>query len=603
MNGIKFKHLIILLLGIFFFSCEKLEPYKEPVFVYEPVGRAITVAQLKQLPVDALIEEELYVQGTVTSSDAEGNFARQILFQDGADGMLANIDMATYNKEYPYGKSISVQLKGLFLAQINGVLQLASGVSGSGIFKVARAIDNRTVRSHFFAYGDAPACTPQKLTLSQLDAQSRTAENMLVELDGLFFQTTALPFANAGGSSSQNRTLYNTDGLSLLLSTNDASTMAAEMLTKGSGSVTGILSYPNGRAQIVVKSIDDIRFDPSVQPEVSDPEDRVSKLIISEYFSSLGKSYIELYNCGNTAINMGEYSLSTDTQSDGVFSSKVDLENQMIAPQGVVLYKTSASNAIPWVDTEPAAWQPLRTNYSCVRLDALQLDGNSQIALMKGSEVADILATTGKSDWAHEVTLIRRTNIEAHSKSSDFTRADAGWITKVGGYSFNLGHHRFFDTDPDLDAPTVSVVKSILNVRSMESGKITEAIKIVGVVTSDRESGNVAPNRLYMQDASNRGLCVAFREGQQHLYNAGDEVAVELYGASLVSENGLYVITDASVSRSVKTDKPNAEARVSSMPGPRAGKKSMRVAPPGSSPTVMSKDMSVEARRWSISLI
>lgn len=557
MNGIKNKLLLACAVVCTLSSCLEVEQFVQEVFIYKPSGEKVGIAELKQLPPDSAIAEEIYVQGVVTSSDANGNYAQTIVFQDETGAVSIVADLGSSNQLFPVGQKISVQCKNMMLADIGGVKRLCASIAGEGLQKSPVAIDNRTARSTIFAVSGGQAVSPKSLRLNELDASTRASEDCLVTLQEVFFQTNDLPFANEGGSSEQFRTLYDNNGKTALLCTSDGATMAGEQLPAGKGSVTGILTYPNGQPVITIRMIDDIAFVPSSDCEVNDPDDKESDIILSEYYSSGGACYIELFNTGSETVDLSEYSIARDHSSNGVFDVTLSLDQQQLGPYGMAVYFTTEAAQSLTTRAVPA-WDPLRTNYSSIRLDALSLDGNSQIALLKNGAVVDLLSTTNKYGWAANKTLIRRQNIKAHSKASDFTRADAGWITKVAGYAYNLGNHRFLATDPNFDAPATVVPKSILDIRGREAGVIAEALSITGRVTSDRGAGNVAGNRLFMQDGSNRGICIAFREGQNHTYDAGDEITVELYGAELTSENGLAVVKNCVVARSQRTASPNA---------------------------------------------
>lgn len=541
-----------------FSSCLEVEKFIQETYVYEPSGQKVDISELKKLEADATITEDIYIQGIVTSSDANGNYAQKIVVQDQSGAVSIKADLSTSNELFPIGQKVSIQCRDLVLADIGGNRQLCASVSGEGLQKTASAIDNRTARSTIFAISGGSPIEPAPLHLSDLDADLRSHEDCLVTLQEVFFQTNLLPFANEGGSSEQYRTLYDTEGHTALLCTSDGATMAGETLPKGKGSITGILTYANGNPVIMIRSMDDIVFDSSVDCEVNDPDDHESDILLTEYYAANGAYYIEIFNVGTQTVDLSEYSLARDNASDGKFDHTLSLDQQPLGPFGMAVYcNTEASQSVVKQTTPAENWDPLRTNYSTIRLDELQLDGNSQIALLKNGEIVDMLSTTNKYNWAANKTLIRRQNIKGHSKTSDFTRADAGWITKVAAYAYNLGNHRFFDTDPDFESLSAPMPKTILEIRSMDPGIISSSLSITGRITSDRTAGNVAGNRLFMQDGSNRGICIAFREGQNHTYNAGDEISVELYGSELINENGLWVIKDCVVSRSARTASPS----------------------------------------------
>lgn len=519
--------------------------------MYEPHGTRYSIERLKALPADETISEDIYVQGTVTSTDACGNYSRKLFFQDESSAISILVDLGASNRLYPIGQKVSVQCKGLVLADINGVLCLCAGVSGSGLEKEADVIDNRTARSSVFAVDGGSCLEPAPVSLSMI-ASDRKYADCIVRLENVFFQTSSLPYANAGGSSEQYRTIYDGTGRSALLCTSDGSALAGETLPKGQGSITGILTYPGGTPVLMLRDGKDIDFDPSKEVAADDPDDRLSDLLITEYYEKNGAWYVEIFNVGTAGVKLSDYSLKADTRSDGNFTKSVTLDDRVLGPFGMAVYSNQAARASLSISVD-GAWDPCRTNYSALDVEALELDGNSQIALYRGTERADILATTNKNAWAANKTLIRRRNICGHSKASDYTRADAGWITKVSGYCYNLGVHGYFDTDPDFDSPLPKELKSVLEVKSMPEGTIRTAVTVTGRVVSDREGANVPENCVYIQDDSNRGLKILFKEGQSHDYSVGDEIAVELQGARYESVHGLLQVSGCFVARSCNT--------------------------------------------------
>ena len=557
MNGIKQKLIIVCaLVCCTVISCLQVEEFVQETFVYEPYGEHFTIEQLKALPADNLIEREIYVQGVVTSSDESGQYAQSIVFQDESGAINIYADLSSSNRLFPIGQKISVQCRGMMLGEAGGMLSLGASVSGEGLDKKVNAIDNRSARNSIWPVAGGSPVEAMTVTLSELSVDSRSHEQELVCINDVFFQTADLPFANEGGSSEQYRTLYDDEGESILLCTSDAASMAGDNLPAGKGSVTGIVTYSNGSRIITARTMDDFNFNPDLSGSVNIPGDMESDIFISEYYASDGAYYIEVTNVGTTPYSLNEFTLASDTASDGEFTKTVALEEEVLGPFGVVIYMNSKASE-KGIFPQTGEWDPYRANVSAVNIDGLSLDGNSQIALMKGGETVDMLSSTGKNNWAAERTLIRRTGVKGHCKPSDFTRADAGWVNKISGYTYDCGSHRFYETDPDTESPGTVMPETILNVRSLPLGNIASWLSITGRVTSDREGGNVEPNVLFMQDGSNRGIRVAFREGQAHSYDAGDEVTVELYGSEMTDTDGVLSISGAVISRSEKTASPN----------------------------------------------
>ena len=98
MNGIKQKMSIICaLVCCTMISCLQVEEFVQETYVYEPYGDHLTIAELKEFPADNIIEQEIYVQGIVTSSDESGQYAQSIVFQDESGAINIYADLSYSN--------------------------------------------------------------------------------------------------------------------------------------------------------------------------------------------------------------------------------------------------------------------------------------------------------------------------------------------------------------------------------------------------------------------------------------------------------------------------------------------------------------------------
>ena len=169
MNGIKVKFICVCALTLCAVSsCLEVEKFVQDVFVYEPVGTQVSISQLRSMTPDQIIEEEIYVQGVITSSDENGNYSQKIVFQNEEEAISIIADLGSSYQMFPIGQRVSVQCKGLVLAEVSDMLCLAADVSGEGQQKQAIAVDNRSIRSKMFAISGGEVLQPIDLSLAEI---------------------------------------------------------------------------------------------------------------------------------------------------------------------------------------------------------------------------------------------------------------------------------------------------------------------------------------------------------------------------------------------------------------------------------------------------
>lgn len=101
-------------------------PYGTPDAGGQPPARTETIAALRTLYAGETfrIDEEITVEGIVTSCDRAQNFYRTFCIEEDGTGIeiMAGIDQL--HNDYPVGCRVSLSLKGLALGESRGVLQV-----------------------------------------------------------------------------------------------------------------------------------------------------------------------------------------------------------------------------------------------------------------------------------------------------------------------------------------------------------------------------------------------------------------------------------------------------------------------------------------------
>jgi len=108
----------------------------------------------------------------------------------------------------------------------------------------------------------------------------------------------------------------------------------------------------------------------------------------------------------------------------------------------------------------------------------------------------------------------------------------------------DTGDVRFYAPRCDGTLPATSGITTIADVRSLcsfPSDSIADlpAYRIAGIVISDRDAGNITPNRLVVQQ-DDRGLVLSFND--PHAFNLGDSIVADLHHASLSRISGLLQV-------------------------------------------------------------
>lgn len=114
------------------------------------------------------ITMDINCKGYVTSSDAEGNFYRTMVVEDGSGAV--EIKLGTYNiaSQYPIGTEVALSLKGTAIMVERGVVQLGlppqSFDASPREMEVAEVIDKHIIRS-----GNSVNTTPLECEIKQIN--------------------------------------------------------------------------------------------------------------------------------------------------------------------------------------------------------------------------------------------------------------------------------------------------------------------------------------------------------------------------------------------------------------------------------------------------
>ncbi|MFN3342122.1 MAG: DUF5689 domain-containing protein [Flavobacteriales bacterium] len=236
------KQIVILLLAVIAFtSCKK--EFDAPPSREIPTGSILTIADLRAMYAGSPIhfQSDQTVFAVVTADEVSGNLYKNVYIQDNTGAI--NIRLRSSGGLY-VGDSIRLNLTGTVLSSYNGMMQIDSVDADNNIVKQATG---RFIQ-------------PEVVTLNMINASYQAK---LVRINNVQFVSsdTALTFANAVAQTSQNRTIADCNGNTLLVRTSGYANFAGSNIPNGNGSIVVIVGQFNSDMQLYIRNLSDLTMD------------------------------------------------------------------------------------------------------------------------------------------------------------------------------------------------------------------------------------------------------------------------------------------------------------------------------------------------------
>lgn len=236
------KKISFFLLGlVVLVSCKK-DPDSPPIGTLN-AGQIITIDSLRNWETNAgptSITEDLSVYGIITMDESDGNIYKQLYVQDHTAGINVRL---TASSDFKAGDSVRIALKGAYLSDYAGVIQLDSIDPEKAIIK--QSSDN------IFA--------PAVKTIPEISLED---EGKLIKIENVQFQYTELSntYADAVNQSSENRLIEDCDGNVMIVRSSGYANFAGTALPTGNGSLICIVNQFNGELQLIIRSISEVQM-------------------------------------------------------------------------------------------------------------------------------------------------------------------------------------------------------------------------------------------------------------------------------------------------------------------------------------------------------
>lgn len=241
-------------------SCLKEKYDTPPTGGKDPdIAVNMTIAGLKAMYTGAPVQitGDYVIKAVVTADDKSGNFYKTLVVQDSTGGISIRLDGTSLYTDYPIGRRVFIKCKGLWLGAYANLIQLGGFINTDGSLDVipSATFDKCILKG---VYG--LTVTPTVVSISQLND---TYQNMLIELDNVEFQTAdaSKTYADAVTKFSQNRTVKNCSGGSIIVRTSGYSNFASQLTPAGNGKLLAIYTVYNSTAQLVLRDPADLDMD------------------------------------------------------------------------------------------------------------------------------------------------------------------------------------------------------------------------------------------------------------------------------------------------------------------------------------------------------
>ncbi|WP_339894595.1 DUF5689 domain-containing protein [uncultured Algibacter sp.] len=217
----------------------------------------------------AIINDEVYIEGYVVSSDKAGNFFEELIIQNKTDdsnpdndprlGFKIDINVSSLSDTYQFGQKVYVKLNGLTVGETSGVITIGKGDAVNVEQIQAAEYKDIVLRSNEIA--------DIKPKISGLADLTENDENTLIQLTNMQLNRFELGATFASESFDEFdglRLLESCDsGIQMIMQTSTFSDFKSLIVPQGKGSVTGVFSrdFRDNFNVLVINSSAAINFD------------------------------------------------------------------------------------------------------------------------------------------------------------------------------------------------------------------------------------------------------------------------------------------------------------------------------------------------------
>ncbi len=307
----------------------------------------ITLAELDTLVQDEVIQiqEDLFLEGYVISSDRAGNFFGLLYLQDALSnpsmGIQLEMDLRESHLQFPVGSKVLIKLKDLYLGKRGSNIKVGSVFSSFGNLSIGR-LPKGKVFDHLLVLCDSGGVpNPVVATIPEMD---KLPSNILVQLGNVEFAEEILSETYALAQEETERMLMDCEENAITLVNSGYADFQAEPLPEANGTLTAILIKDGDIPQLVIRTLEDVDFTEERCPEII-TEFTSNQIFISELADPDNNSsarFVELYNSSSEPLDLNLWTLRRYTNDNTEVSSSIDLSGFIIDAASTLVISPNA---------------------------------------------------------------------------------------------------------------------------------------------------------------------------------------------------------------------------------------------------------------------
>lgn len=256
----------IVLTSLTISSCKK--KFDEPPMFEEPnVTVNMTIKQLKALHTVSgkfdTVKTESIISGIVVGDDKTGNFYKSLIIQDATGGIAIRMNQGSLYTSYPRGRRVYVKVKGLVLGDYNRLQQIGAGVDNSDPSSPELAsLEPAQFDTYILKGSFNNTVTPKVVTATSLlgTTLQDTLQNTLIQLNNFQFAVADTNKTYAPYQVTQNFTIANCSGSSIVLRNSGYATFQPVPIPNGGGTIIGVYSVFGSTKQLMIRDTSDVQF-------------------------------------------------------------------------------------------------------------------------------------------------------------------------------------------------------------------------------------------------------------------------------------------------------------------------------------------------------
>ncbi len=285
-----------------------------------------------------LIDSDWTVAAIVTADDRSGNFYNQLTIQDTTGGICILLNLNSLYTNYPIGRKIYVQLKGMFLCNNHGLPQIGAtpAPDNSGVLQ-ASGLPTKEISKHIVVANFPNPIVPYTTTLSEIEIAKVSLLNRLITINNIELVNPNYDNIYSDPAIATSIKLQDCSGKKILLRNSNYAEFQNYTTPSGNGSITGIYMIYNGVPQIMIRDTSDVQMNNT----------RCDGTTVKEPILVSIDSIRKLYTGNDTVL--GDYKITGIVTTDAANKNNGNAGNIIIqnGNKAIIIYFGSSTTGVP----------------------------------------------------------------------------------------------------------------------------------------------------------------------------------------------------------------------------------------------------------------